>query len=226
MANLRTPYESIVCEERIGLSDKQWYLKRMADLSAKNPNLGVDKILEMLQNEKETTIEDIRNMGLSENVAPSEADIKKVLFLIIDPQFDFEPNGNLAVPGSIEDMQRLLRFAYRNLDKITRFEISLDTHSLFHVFSDCCWKDKDGNYVAPYTTITEEMVDAGECYPVMYPSTYIQYVKGLKEKSKQQLVIWTPHCLEFTPGWLPEQQLVRMIYFHEAARKNRAKAIQ
>lgn len=226
MANLKTPYESIVCEERIGLSDKQWYLKRMLDLAATNPGKDATELVEMLNKESEVSFQDILDMGLSEDIAPAITDINKTLLLVIDPQFDFEDNGTLSVPGAIEDFKRLLRFAYANLDKISQIIISLDTHFLFHVFSNCCWKDKNGNYVAPYTMITKEACDAGEYTPVMYPSIFKKYLEGLDETSKKKLIIWTQHCLEFTKGWLPEQELVKMIYFHEAARRVRPLGIQ
>lgn len=226
MANLKTPYESIVCEERIGLSDKQWYLKRMLDLAAANPGKDTAELVDMLEKESEFNFQDILDMGLSETVEPAATDIVKTLLLVIDPQFDFEDNGTLAVPGAIEDFKRLLRFAYDNLDKITQIMISLDTHFFFHVFSGCCWKDKNGNYVSPYTMITKEACDAGEYTPVMYPGVFKKYLEGLDATSKKKLMIWTQHCLEFTKGWLPEQELVKMIYFHEAARRVRPLGIQ
>ncbi len=226
MAKLKTPYESLICEERIGLSDKQWYLKRLNDLATKNPNKSPAELIAMLEAEKELTYDDIVNMALQENVLSSKKDLKKVCLLIIDPQYDFEDYGTLAVKGAIEDFKRLLRFAYKYIDKITRIMLSLDTHSLFHVFSKICWQDKNGKYVDPYTAITKEAVDNGEYIPVMYPDTYRKYVKGLKECSKQELMIWTLHCLEFTKGWLPEQELVKLIYFHEALRRSRPLGIE
>lgn len=226
MANLKTPYESIVCEDRIGLSDKQWYMKRMADLAAANPGKDVSEILSMLDAESEISYQDILDMGLAEDIPAVSSDIVKTLMLVIDPQFDFEDNGTLAVPGAAEDFKRLLRFVYKNLDKITKFMISLDTHFFFHVFSGCCWKDKNGEFVKPYTMITKDAYDAGEYYPVMYPKIFKDYLKGLESNSKKKLMIWTQHCLEYTKGWLPEQELVKMMYFHEAARKVRPYGIQ
>ncbi len=226
MANLRTPYESIVCEDRIGLSDKQWYTKRVCELTKKHPEKNIEEIVEMVNAEKEVNFQDILDMGLSEDIEPAENDSVKTLLLVIDPQFDFEDNGTLAVPGAIEDFKRLLRFTYDNIDKISKIMISLDTHFLFHVFSGSCWKDKNGEYVKPYTMITKEAADAGDFTPIMYPNIFKKYLEGLDETSKKKLIIWTLHCLEFTKGWLPEQELVKMIYFHEAARKTRAFSIR
>lgn len=226
MANLKTPYESIVCEDRIGLSDKQWYAKRMKDLAAANPGKSVEDVIAMLEAESEISYQDILDMAMKEDVPSAGRDIVKTLMLVIDPQFDFEDNGTLAVPGAAEDFKRLLRFAYKNLDKITQFMISLDTHFFFHVFSGCCWKDKDGNFVKPYTEITKAAYDAGEYYPVMYPDVFRDYLPGLESNSKKKLMIWTLHCLEYTKGWLPEQELVKMMYFHEAARRVRPYGVQ
>ncbi len=221
MANLKTAYETIVCEERIGLSDKEWYMRRIKELAAKNPDKDIMEILDMVDKEKEVNFTDILHMGLQEDVEPAERDIKKTLLMVIDQQFDFEDNGTLAVPGAIEDCKRLTRFLYKNLDKITRVMCSLDTHMFFHVFSECCWIDEDGNYVKPYTQILKEDCDDGKYTPVMYPKIYRDYLTGLDKQSKKKLMIWTQHCLESTKGWLPEQELVKLIYFHEAARKIR-----
>lgn len=226
MKTLKTPYESIVCEERIGLSDKQWYLMQMEELAAKFPDKRITDLVDMIKNMEETTFQDILDMALTEDIEPAETDAIPTLLLVIDPQFDFEDNGTLAVPGAIEDFKRLLRFIYKNMEKITRIMISLDTHSFFHVFSGCCWQDENGNYVQPYTQITKDACDAGKFTPIMYPSIFKKYLEGLDQTSKQKLMIWTLHCLEFTKGWLPEQELVKMIYFHEAARKTRPMSVQ
>ncbi len=46
------------------------------------------------------------------------SDKKNISILIIDPQVDFHPGGSLAVPGSIEDSERISNLISLNKEKI------------------------------------------------------------------------------------------------------------
>jgi hypothetical protein len=50
--------------------------------------------------------------------------------LIIDPQVDFHPGGNLAVVGANEDSARLAEFIHSNVDKIDEIFVTLDSHQV------------------------------------------------------------------------------------------------
>lgn len=90
----------------------------------------------------------------AEAIESAVKDTSTTLLLGIDLQYDFLEDGALGVPGSHEDMKRLLNWTYDNLAKITSIKLSKDTHNVYQVFHPSWWKDSDGNSPAPYTPIT------------------------------------------------------------------------
>jgi len=177
-------------------------------------------------------------IGLAENesLPPATCDAKRVLLLNIDMQNDFmEGIGSLAVPGSKGDVERLTRWIYDNMNKITQIMCSLDTHSEAQIFHPSWWEDEEGNHPAPFTPIKYDDVAQGKWRP-LYPGpvwseekqklvqsmAYSQeYVKALGE-----MRIWPYHCLAGTFGAGLEGEFAKMLYFHSAARKSRPALIQ
>ena len=78
--------------------------------------------------------------------------------LIIDPQNDFHPpNGSLAVPGAVEDTERVIAMLNRLSDQITNVVVSLDSHNPLHIANPGFWRrGDDGSYARPkpFTIIT------------------------------------------------------------------------
>jgi nicotinamidase/pyrazinamidase len=52
----------------------------------------------------------------------------KTVLLIIDPQVDFHPGGNLAVPGANEDSARTAQMIMDHVEDIDEIYITLDSH--------------------------------------------------------------------------------------------------
>lgn len=76
------------------------------------------------------------------------------VLLIIDPQNDFSDakegyrtEGNLAVPGSSGDYERIIDFINTNKDKLAEIHVSLDTHTPRHIGNPGFWTrvDENGN---------------------------------------------------------------------------------
>ena len=154
-----------------------------------------------------------------EKLEPSSSSLEKVLFLGIDVQQDFMDNGALGVPGAHEDVARMTKFIYNNMEKITHISVSIDTHIPHQIFHPCWWIDENGNNPAPYTVITLADLDSGKWRPIVEPIKSREYVENLEKNSKKKLCIWTYHCLQGTEGAALENQFVNMIYFHSVARK-------
>lgn len=163
-----------------------------------------------------------------ESLPAATADAKKVLLLDIDMQNDFmEGIGSLAVPGSKGDVERLTRWIYSNIDKISQIMCSLDTHSAAQIFHPCWWEDENGNQPAPYTVITCDDVANGKWSPVYgKPARSLDYLKHLEVDGKKQLCIWPYHCLAGTYGANLEGEFTKMLYFHSATRKTKPALIQ
>jgi len=154
-----------------------------------------------------------------EKLEPSSSSLEKVLFFGIDVQQDFMDNGALGVSGAHEDVARMTKFIYNNMEKITHISVSIDTHIPHQIFHPCWWIDENGNNPAPYTVITLADLDSGKWRPIVEPIKSREYVENLEKNSKKKLCIWTYHCLQGTEGAALENQFANMIYFHSVARK-------
>lgn len=69
--------------------------------------------------------------------------------LIVDPQRDFHEGGSLAVPGAIEDAERIAQLITSQAEHIDELIVTLDSHHvswlttqpscLYRQQSDCCF---------------------------------------------------------------------------------------
>jgi nicotinamidase-related amidase len=132
--------------------------------------------------------------------------------LIIDPQNDFcdVPAGYrpqdpltgavvapaLPVAGAHADMQRtaaLVRAAGAWLDEIA---ITLDSHHHVDIAHPTFWRTRNGEAVAPFTTITASQLRAGEFQPrdpAALPRT-LAYLDELEARGRYTLMVWPVHC--------------------------------
>ena len=147
--------------------------------------------------------------------------------LIVDPQRDFIDidKGALAVNGACEDIKRITRFIYNNIDIISNIYVTLDTHRYDSIFHSIMWKDSNGNMIPPFTEITLEKIENNEIVPIYNKEIQINYIKKLKEQGSQNLMIWPYHCIHCTDGWLIEKQLSNMLLFFEVSKKLSIKKI-
>jgi nicotinamidase-related amidase len=166
------------------------------------------------------TLNSLMQKASAEKLRPASEDKQKVLFLAIDMQNDFLERGELAVPGSHQDVARAARFLYRHLEKITQVAYSLDTHQPLQIFHPCWWTDAEGNHPEPLTIITRDDVEKGKWRAVVHPKESLAYVTHLEQQSKKELCIWPYHCLEGSFGAALESQFARMVFFHALARKS------
>ena len=147
--------------------------------------------------------------------------IGDINLLIVDPQRDFidAEKGALAVNGAYDDIKRIIKFIYNNMDRISNIYVTLDTHRYDSIFHPIMWKDSSGNIVPAFTEITLEKIENNEIIPSYNRDMQINYVKALKEQGSQNLIIWPYHCLNSTDGWLIEKQLSNMLLFFEIAKR-------
>lgn len=169
--------------------------------------------------ENPISLNDILNMANDEQLTPSKQNRERVLFLGIDVQQDFMDNGALGVPGAHKDVERMTRFIYDNMDKISNIAVSIDTHIPHQIFHPCWWIDENGNNPAPYTPITLADLDSGKWRAVINPIASREYVEHLEKDGKKTLCIWSYHCIQGTTGCALENQFSNMVYFHSVAKK-------
>ncbi len=169
--------------------------------------------------ENPVDLNEILKKADKEGLEPSLKDKERVLFLGIDVQQDFMDHGALGVAGAQKDVERMTRFIYDNIEKISNIAVSMDTHTPHQIFHPCWWIDENGEHPAPYTVITLKDLDEGKWRAVINPQASREYVKHLEQDAKKALCIWTYHCMQGTTGAALENQFANMIYFHSVARK-------
>ena len=145
---------------------------------------------------------------------------ESINLLIVDPQRDFidMEKGALPVKNAAEDIKKIIRFIYDNMEKLSSIYVTLDTHRYDSIFHPIMWGDYNGKPVAPFTEITLEKIENDEVVPTYDDEIQINYVQALKERGSANLMIWPYHCIYGTDGWLIDKQLANMLLFFEAAR--------
>jgi nicotinamidase-related amidase len=153
------------------------------------------------------------------HIRSQASDKTKIHLLLIDVQKDFcFPDGSLYVggrsgKGAVEDSDRISRFIYRNLDRITEITTTLDTHFAYQIFSPTFWLTRDGHHPSPFRFVTSDEIAAGDLRPnprvaALYTSGnyswllqyVLHYCKQLEKAGKYQLYLWPYHCLLGSDG--------------------------
>ncbi|HAU31919.1 MAG: Uncharacterized protein XD78_1436 [Desulfotomaculum sp. 46_296] len=165
-------------------------------------------------------LNDFLPLAASADISPAADDRHKVLLVVIDLQVDFMDDGALPVPGAYEDVKRLTHWMYKNLFGITKIAVSLDTHVPHQIFHPCWWVDEKGINPPPYTVITLEDLKKGRWKAAFNLDESREYLIGLKEYGRRDLVVWPYHCIQGTKGAALEAQFANILYAHEAARKS------
>ncbi len=173
------------------------------------------------ERENPIAINELFALAAQENIPSVSKQAENTLLLIVDPQLSFMEKGELGVPGSHGDMERLCRFIYANMLKIKTIAVSLDTHDVFQIFHPCWWVNKEGKNPPPFTEIKLKDLEDGTWSAVQYPKESLKYVRALEKQGRKTLTIWPYHCLMGTTGNAMENQLANMLYFFSLARKSK-----
>lgn len=158
-------------------------------------------------------------LAAAENLPPADQDAEKTLLLAVDLQLDFMDDGALGVKGAKKDVERLTRFMYDNIEKISAVAATCDCHSPMQIFHACWWQDENGNEPVPFTIITKKDLNAGRWTPRTMPEKSAEYLEALEKQGKKRLCIWPYHCLEASVGGAIEPQFSNMANFFSAVRR-------
>lgn len=125
--------------------------------------------------------------------------------VIIDPQYSFcHPQGELFVPGAVEDTERLSNFIKLNISSINRIVVTKDNHPKVHIGFPSFWVNGSGLHPTVFSNLSlkEDKIlddDGNEFFPTfpeLYPiSTVKKYLNTVKNHT-----IWPYHCLQNTVG--------------------------
>ncbi|XXF76428.1 nicotinamidase [Myxococcaceae bacterium GXIMD 01537] len=151
----------------------QLYLERAADITA-----------------------EARRYAAAHGVKPAHKDAVRIAAFGIDVQVAFcTPGASLFVPGAVEDTQRVLRWLYTHLDRVTGLAFSLDTHRVFQIFHPAWWRDAEGRPPAPLTVITSADIRAGRWMATRLHDESLAYCERLEASGKYVLTIWPFHAM-------------------------------
>lgn len=111
--------------------------------------------------------------------------------IIVDGNGDFVlPNGALSVAGAMGDMERIVSWMYRNIDRIDHIVASMDAHYPIQIFHPLFWMDRknQNRMPAPLTQILLE--NFGKRYQTEYVPDFDEnwvrhYLESLKSSTRQ-----------------------------------------
>jgi nicotinamidase-related amidase len=167
-------------------------------------------------------------------------DARRLQLLLVDVQRDFcFPEGSLFVggrsgTGAMDDNDRLARFVYRNLGRISEITCTLDTHFPHQIFFPAFWVDRAGAPLEPHRVIARDEVAAGDVRPNPDLAQWLAggdlawltrqaefYCAELEREGKYRLYLWPPHCLLGGDGHVLAGVVQEARLFHAFARAAR-----
>ena len=184
-----------------------------------------------------TLLAEAMRLRRAHGLAPADPGGPQVRLLVIDAQRDFcFPEGSLYVGGrsgrgALEDNDRLARFIYRHLHRISEITCTLDTHFPFQIFSPAFWRDRRGEPLAPHREVRAAEVRVGEVVPNPDVAAWLAggdrewlrrqaefYCESLEKSGKYTLYLWPPHCLLGSDGHALAGVIQEAWLFHAYAR--------
>jgi nicotinamidase-related amidase len=163
-------------------------------------------------------------------------DRRKICVVAVDVQNTFcIPGHELYVggrsgTGAVDDSRRLCEFIYRNIDVITEFCPTMDTHHALQIFHAIYLVDDRGNHPAPFTLVSVEDIRKGvwkfnaalshslRIDPDYGQRQLLHYADTLKKSGKYDLTVWPYHSMLGGIGHALVAAVEEAIFFHGMAR--------
>jgi nicotinamidase-related amidase len=167
---------------------------------------------------------------------PSHQDNPRICLLGIDLQNSFcIPEFELFVSGrsgkaAVEDNRRLCRFIYNNLEWITQFVVTMDSHQSHQIFHPAFLENAESQHPEPFSVISTDDIAAGRwkvsretCEALGVSTSWAQeYIRRYGEKlragGKYEWTVWPYHAMLGGIGHALVSALEEAIFFHSLAR--------
>lgn len=169
-------------------------------------------------------------------IPPAREDRRKIALLLIDVQNTFcIPGFELFVggrsgEGAVEDNQRLCRFIYENLHRLTHIALTMDTHRAAQIFHPLFLVGERGEHPAPFTSIGAEDLRSGRwrfnedlapglgLTPEQGQRHLVEYVEALAEAGRYELTVWPYHAMLGGISHALVSAVEEAAFFHSVAR--------
>lgn len=179
---------------------------------------------------------DAKKWAEQHGILPASEDNQTVVLLLIDIQNTFcIPGFELFVAGqsgdgAVADNQRLGRFIYQNLARITQIHLTMDSHRMAQIFHPVFWVDNHGNHPEPYTQISTSDIEANRwrinpgllkrwgLSPSDAAMLAGHYTSKLEKSGKFQHTIWPYHAMVGGVGHALVASIEEAVFFHGIAR--------
>ena len=170
------------------------------------------------------------------HIAPAYTQEARIHLLLIDVQNTFcIPGYELFVRGrtgrgAVEDNERLCRFIYRNLARITGITATLDTHHATQIFHAIFLVNAKGQHPPPFSIISEDEIHRGDWNfnPALAASLGVSeadgdtllahYADQLKKTGKFELTVWPYHAMLGGIGHALVPSIEEALFFFTIAR--------
>src|SRR6187431_2159324 len=108
-----------------------------------------------------------RTWAQEHGIGPAAEDSPRVCLLAVDvqntfclPDFELFVGGRSGT-GAVDDNQRLCKFIYQNMQRISEIDPTMDTHTAMQIFHPMFWINDAGDNPPPFTMISYDDVKAG-----------------------------------------------------------------
>lgn len=184
-----------------------------------------------------------RQWARDHGIGPAAGDERRIALVLIDVQNTFcLPGFGLYVGGSsgrgpIDDNERLCRFIYRNLGRITRITATMDTHRAFQIFHELFLVDPQGKHPEPMTQVSADDVRQGRwrfnerlapelgITPEQGQRHLQHYVDSLEQRGKYALTVWPYHSMLGGVGHALVAGVEEALFFHGIARTSQPELV-
>ncbi len=145
------------------------------------------------------------------------------------PEFELFVAGRSGT-GAVDDNRRFARFIYKNLNHISQFLCTLDTHQTIQIFHSIFLVDENGEHPSPMTQVSHEDILEGRWrfnakvaeslgIDAAYGQQHLEhYTRQLEDQEKFELTIWPYHAMLGSISHALVSSIEEAIFFHTVAR--------
>lgn len=184
-----------------------------------------------------------RQWAQHHGLAAATNDRYKLGLLLVDvqntfclPEFELFVGGRSG-RGAVEDNQRLCEFIYRNLGRLTRVMVTMDTHHAMQIFHPVFLVDANGKHPDPLTLVSHEDVMAGKWQfnpqiasqlgltPQEGQAHLEHYTGELRKREKFDLTIWPYHAMLGGIGHALVSAVEEALFFYTITRQSQPETV-